>query len=101
MSSLGTQHSASPISPTPLCQYIAKMKITGIHMTLLFAAAAMAAPASNTNLEFRAPEAANPDGPEARDCPGSSICLGGQCRSFQCIGGGPNACGYYPIGVAC
>ncbi|KAK4447200.1 hypothetical protein QBC34DRAFT_132941 [Podospora aff. communis PSN243] len=63
------------------------------------AAVAMAAPTPDTNVEARTPEPA--DTIEARACPGSSLCLGGQCRSFQCIGGGPEACGYYPIGVPC
>jgi hypothetical protein len=67
----------------------------------VFLTAAMAAPAPN-NVEARSSEAI--DGYiEARDltCPGSSLCLGGQCKSFQCIGGGPTACGYYNIGQTC
>ncbi|KAK0708488.1 hypothetical protein B0H67DRAFT_341259 [Lasiosphaeris hirsuta] len=78
------------------------MKIIGI-LSALFLAAAMAAPAPYTNLKARAFEGADIGGLETRDgtCPGSSLCLGNQCRSFQCIGGGPTACGYYPIGQTC
>ena len=77
------QKSSSPVT---------KMETNNVVSTLFFALA-MAAPAPTSNT----------DNLEARDgkCPSNSLCLGGQFRSFQCIGGGPTACGYYPISQTC